>query len=107
LIDQLNRDIEVLLSRILFINNIIDGLIVINKQTKKQIENQLDKFDKILRIEGSYEYLLNMKIYNLTKESILKYENNLKIKKQELIGIKKTSPAQMWVNDLIILEKNI
>ena len=102
LIEKMNKDILLNASRYLFIKNVTEGNIVVNKQKKEAIIEQLDKpeFDKIIKDEDSYDYLLRMPIYNLTEERMEELKNKIIDMKKELTIIKETSAADMWSKEI-------
>jgi len=78
----------------------------VNNAPKKSIILYLEanKFDEV---DGSYNYLLNMPIYSLTKErfdELLKQEADKKAEKKIIEG---TNPKDMYLSDLEILKKAI
>jgi len=104
LLHHINENYILLSNKAKFIKLIIDKKLVINNIAKDIIIENLTilKFDKI---DDSFDYLLQMPIYNLTKE---KYEDLLKQinnNRTELEEIKKLIPLEMYKNDLIILKK--
>jgi len=83
---------------------VVEGTIVVNKQTKEKILYQLVDKD-YPEINGSYDYLLKLPIYILTKEEIeklLKEKDNL-IKQHE--DISEISANGMWLNEIGIFKK--
>ena len=58
-------------------------------------------------IDDSYEYLLRMPIYSLTKEMYEKLKNDLKMKKVSIEEVKKLKPKEMYLEDLKELSKNV
>jgi len=103
-IDKLERELLILSNKAAFIKAIIDGKLKINNVQKKQIILWLQTAD-FDEVDGSYSYLLSMTIHTLTKE---KYEELLlqeSEKKKDLVLMKKTKPADMYVNDLNDLKK--
>jgi DNA gyrase/topoisomerase IV subunit A len=105
-LDQLDRKLTYLSNRAKFIKAIIDGKLKVNNVPKSQIVLYLEtaNFDQI---EGSYNYLLSMPIYNLTKE---KYEELLSEEAEiesEIERIKKIAPIDMYKTDLKDLRKKL
>ena len=100
ILDRLETEIKFDNSKYLFIKAIIDNKLKINKRKKKDIENDLNKFDKILKKDNSYDYLLNMAIHSLTEERLLKLKETIKQKVEELRKIEKTTETEMWLEDL-------
>ena len=88
LIQKTKDDLLILASKYLFIKNIVDENIKVNKVKKADIVTQLETYDKIITVDGTYDYLLAMKIYNLTEEKLnelLEQIKENKVKLQEII----------------------
>lgn len=104
IIPQLEFKISLLDNKIRFITLYIDGTLKIQNVEEQKIIQQLEdlNFDKI---NDSFDYLLDMKIRILTKEQIKKLETeNEKMKKEKEI-LEKTSPEELWIQELKELEK--
>ena len=88
------------------IKDIIDGKLTVNNAPKKSIIIYLEdnKFDKI---DDSYNYLLNMPIYSLTKERYDDLLMQISINKKESKIIKELEPTKMYESDLLELKKKI
>ena len=106
LIKKINLDKSILYNRIKFINGVISNKIKIHRQTKVNIVNQLDTL-KMTMVDDSYDYLLGMPIYSLTKEKIDELKEQYEKKKIELEEIKKTEITKMWLKDLRNLKKTL
>jgi DNA topoisomerase-2 len=102
LIDNINQAIPEDVSRYTFIKMIVTDKLVINKRSTEVIIKDLDKADKIIKINDSYNYLLNMSIQSLTKEKMKALEEIIKEKKIQLKLIKDTSESNMWASDLAV-----
>jgi len=100
MIQKLSDDISLDASKYLFIKGITEDTIAVNKRTKDNIISQLDKIDKIIKKDCTYDYLLNMAIHSLTKERMDKLLQDIKDKKERLDNIKKTSTNEMWLEEL-------
>ena len=89
-----------------FIKDIIDGKLTVNNAPKKSIIIYLEanKFDKI---DDSYNYLLNMPIYSLTKERYDDLLMQISINEKESKIIKELEPTKMYESDLLELKKKI
>jgi len=106
IIDKLEQEVLVLTNKARFIKSIIDKKLKVNNVPKADVTKWLseNKFDKI---NGTFDYLTNMAIYNLTKE---KYEELLKqrdMKKKELDDAKVLVPKNMYIDDLKSLRKSV
>lgn len=89
-----------------FIESVIKGDIIINNRKRDDIIKDLEK-KKFLKIEDSYNYLLNIPLYNLTKEKYLEYKNNLKEQKKYISEYKKMKPEELWIIELDELKKQL
>jgi DNA topoisomerase-2 len=106
-----------------FINEIISKKVKINNVPKAEIISQLEtrKYPKMFhsklyteealktlskeqREEANYNFLVNMSIYNLTKEKVEELNKLTEEVKDKLEKLKKTSIESMWSNDLDELE---
>lgn len=100
LISTLEEKVHFDNSRYNFIESIVTEYLVINKRKKTQIESDLEKFDKIFKKDGNYDYLLRMPLYNLTLEEMAKLKDKIKLAKNELKELKKKPVFDMWLEDL-------
>lgn len=107
LIKSLSNKILEMYSKYLFIKGVIDKTIIISNRSDEDIINQLEKFDKISKINNSYDFLLNMPMRSITKVQYEKLKENIKSMKEELIKLKAESPEQMWQNDLNELKSKL
>jgi DNA topoisomerase-2 len=58
---------------------------------------QAEQFPKI---KESYDYLLDLPIKSLTLKNAQKHENDLEELKKKIVEIEKTTPKQMWTDEL-------
>ena len=106
LLKTLGREVELIQRRAAFIKAVIDGRIVVANSPKKTIVAAIQA-EGIKTVKGSYEYLLSMPIYSLTKE---KYNSLLKKgleKEAERNKVENTSPKDMYLTDLKDLRKHL
>ena len=103
IIDEMEYKLMELSNKVRFIKYVNNDKVKITKVTEEQIEKQLTKleFDKM---NGSYDYLINMSIRILTIKHMNKLDNDLKSFEKELQKIKNTSHLTMWINDLNEIE---
>jgi DNA topoisomerase-2 len=106
LIAKLERELLIISNKARFIKDIIEGKLKVNNVPKKDIILYLEtaNYDEV---DGSYNYLLNMPIYSLTKErfnELLKQEADKKKEKKIIEG---TDPKDMYLSDLEALKKAI
>ena len=107
LIEDLTAKIKEAVSRYVFIDGVVNEKIIIAKKEDEAIIKQLEKFDKIIKINDSYDYLLAMQMRSMTKASLLKLKERLKELKAEFDEVRSTSIEDMWKNDLNELKKSL
>lgn len=106
LINELTQKILELYSKYLFIKGVIDKEIIISNKSDEAIEKQLIAIPKIIKINNSYDYLLNMQMRSITKTHYEKLKEQLKELKDQLNNIKTSTVEEMWLNDLAELKAN-
>lgn len=106
LINKFGEELTYLSNRAKFVKLIIDGKLKVNNVPKKEIILYLEtaNFDEV---NGSYNYLLNMPIHSLTKETYEQLLKEVADKKDQLAEIKKKEPIDMYKEDLVDLKKNL
>lgn len=92
-------------SKYTWCKGIIDESIVIKNKKKDDIVKQLDKIDKIIEKDGSYNYLLNMPMSSITKEKMTELTEKIKALKDKIKELQKKTIEEMWLNDLDEIEK--
>lgn len=99
LIDKMTDDITILLNKIRFIQGIIGETITFKNKSKKDIENDLSKYNYDL-IENSFDYLLNLNIYNLTKDKLEDYINKERELQKKLEDYIKKDIKDIWIEEI-------
>lgn len=99
-LQKFEDDIKIDFSRYLFIKNIVDNKLLINKRKKSDIEIDLEKIDNIVKRDNSYDYLLNMGIMSLTEERMNKLQEDIKIKKDSLDALRIKTPEEIWQEEI-------
>ena len=92
-------------SKYIFVKAIVDKKIIVANKKKDEIIEQIKATKGLIEIDGSYSYLLNMPIYNLSKEMLEALRNDINDAKTEYDKINGTSIQDMWLNDLKELKK--
>jgi DNA topoisomerase II len=119
LITKLSKELEILLAKVRFITEYLNGTLDINKKSKDFITNLLEsrnypKFSKKelsevandeSQTEGilsskTFDYLIYMPIFNLSLEKINVLEDITNKKDLELKTLKNTTIKQLWRSDL-------
>lgn len=104
MLDKMNHELKVLSNRGKFIKAILDGKIKINNVPKAEIITQIESIG-LDKIDDSYDYLLRMPIYSLTKELFEKLKEDFSNKKLEIKKLEETDPKDMYLSDLDELKK--
>ncbi len=100
IITVLTQDIKELVSKYIFIKSVTDDELIISKRETEDVISDMDKIEKIIKIDGSYNYLLNMSIRSLTKERMEQLMKQIQDAKKELDLVKQQTIQQMWIKDL-------
>ena len=106
LLDKYNTELKELCFRAKFIKSIIDKKLKVNNVPKDDVINWLEE-NKFGKIDDSYNYLLNMSIYSLTKEKYEDLINKAKQKKDLIDEISGKNPKDMYLEDLNELKKKL
>lgn len=104
MLNKMSHELKVLSNRGRFIKAILDEKIKINNMSKSEIITQIESLN-LDKIDDSYDYLLRMPIYSLTKELFDKLKEDFKLKKEEIEKLKATDPKDMYLDDLNELKK--
>lgn len=105
MLESMKSNLIKLASKYYFVHGIINGTIMVNKRKKDNIIAQLEKIEKIHKIDGSYEYLLSMPIHSLTQERLEELKKQIEDGKEEYKKTRETSIQDMWLADLRELQK--
>jgi DNA topoisomerase-2 len=100
----MNKELKLLSNRGRFIKAILDEKLKVNNVPKTEIISRIEALG-LDKIDDSYDYLLRMPIYSLTKEVFDKLKEDFKIKKEEIAKLEATDPKDMYLGDLAELKK--
>lgn len=81
-----------------FIRMVSDGDLIVFKRKKADLEGHLQKYFK--KINGSYDYLLNIRTYMYTEEEAEKLEREAKEAVKRLDILNNTDVKDMWLNNI-------
>ena len=117
ILDELQHHINLISNKVRFILMVVNDEIIVNKRKRADIEKDLEKH-KFPRLaakssdndaesnEGaSYNYLLNMMIYNLTFEKIEELKKQKQEKEENYDAFSKIRPEDIWKEELIELKQ--
>lgn len=106
LLAKMNKDLKILSNKGKFIKAILNGKLKINNIPKSDIVDKI-KLMNLEVIDNSYDYLLRMPIYSLTKEAFDKIKEDFFLKKEEIKKMESYLPKDMYLDDLVELKKKI
>ncbi len=99
-IKTISAEIREMISKYVFIKAIVDETLIIFKRPDKDIMDDLDKMDKIIKVDNEYSYLLNMNIRSLTESRMVKLLNQIKEAKAKLDTLKSQTIEEIWLGEL-------
>ena len=105
ILESLKSKISELVSKYTFVLGIVKKTIVVSNKKKDDIIKQIDPIDKIIKIDGSYDYLRRMPIHSLTTEKLAELKQQIIDTKAEFDKVKATTIQDMWLGDLHELKK--
>jgi DNA topoisomerase-2 len=97
---EIERDIRISRAKYVFINGYINGDIKLNNVKRDDIVKQLDGIKHIIKVDGSYNYLLNMSISSLTYERYTQLVNKIKELRAGYLTLKSTAVNDIWLAEL-------
>jgi len=106
ILKYLEQECLILQNKICFINETINHTIKIYRIAKKDIETQL-KQRKYLMCDNTYDYLLRMPIYSLTKEKIDELNEKHKKMTDEMNTLKNKNNTELLYDDLKDIHKDL
>ena len=101
---KLKNELDLNISKMKFIKDVMDEKIVIYKNTKKNIIEELIKLE-YKKIDGSFNYLINMPLYNFTIEKIQELSIVIDVLVNEYETLDKLSEREIWKKELKELVK--
>ena len=104
MLGKMVHELKILSNRGRFIKAILDEKLKVNNVSKALIIEGIVEMN-LEQIDGSYDYLLRMPIYSLTKEIFEKLKEDFTAKKAEIKILEETDPKDMYLLDLDDLKK--
>jgi len=104
MLDKMQHELKVLSNRGRFIKSILDEKLKVNNVSKPDIIKGIEEMG-LDKIDDSYDYLLRMPIYSLTKELFEKLKEDFTNKKLDIKKLEETDPKDMYLDDLNELKK--
>ena len=104
MLNKMQHELKILSNRGRFIKAILDEKLKVNGVSKAVIIEGIEEMG-LEKIDDSYDYLLRMPIYSLTKELFEKLKEDFTEKKSEIKKLEETDPKDMYIDDLNELKK--
>jgi DNA topoisomerase-2 len=99
LLKKMKDDIQTIKEIVRFINLVNDNVIIIHKQSKANLITQIEN-NQFQPIDGSFNYVLNVKIYELTSERVIDYLAEVDKLQQEHDRLEKVAISELWLEDI-------
>lgn len=106
MLNRLKYDLKILMNRGKFIRAILENKLDIKNKTKEQLISDITTMNLDL-IDDSYDYLLRMPLWSLTKELFEKLKLDFTAKKEEIVELEKIEPKDMYLSELKELKQKI
>jgi DNA topoisomerase II len=106
ILSKLRHDLKILTNRGKYIKAILDSKIDIKNKSKDEMVSDIVKLN-LEMIDDSYDYLLRMPIYSLTKELFEKLKQDFTAKKTEIAEVEKVEPTTTYLEDLKELKTKV
>lgn len=107
ILETFKSEIERLVSKYVFCKGIIDKTIKVANVKKKLVEEQLEKTKNVIKVDGSFDYLLRIPIFQITNEEIEGLKQKIKDLKAQFSDAKGKTVNDMWLEDLKELQKKL
>jgi DNA topoisomerase-2 len=105
-LNKLEHDKLILVNKMKFINEILKGNLEIQNKKRTVIEKNMETL-KLVKIDDSYNYLLNISLLSLSNEKLIELKNIYIQKKQDILELEQTSLKKIWLRELNILYKKL
>ncbi len=102
LLDKLENDMKRLNNKIRFVMDVINGVIIVHKMRKAELEDKLEEME-YAKCDDSYDYLTRIPIYNFTLDQVEKLKDDIKNKEIQIKLVEDTTANDMWKQELDVL----
>ena len=106
MLDALKYELKMLANRGKFIRAILENKLEVKNKTKEKLISEITLLNLDL-IDDSYDYLLRMPLWSLTKELFEKLKGDFVAKKDEILELEKVEPTDMYLSELKELKQKI
>tara|TARA_Y100000389_G_scaffold161729_1_gene164267 strand:+ start:7847 stop:11287 length:3441 start_codon:yes stop_codon:yes gene_type:complete len=106
LLNKIEHEMKVLENKVRFIEMNISGELEIKNHSKPSLITFLEE-KEFMKENETFNYLINMPMYQLTKDLVEQLRNTYQSKKNEFEYIKQKTIQKFWIEDLDQLEASI
>lgn len=100
----LKEELKVLETKVRFINEVVNGILILNKRQTTDIIADLER-SAYHKINDSFEYLLSMRISSLSLDTMEKLKKERDDKEDELLTLSRKTVQTLWKEDLNTFEQ--
>ena len=100
ILESLIKDLNILENKIRFIRAVVSGEIVVQQLKKCELESLLYEHKYICDNNDSFDYILRIPIYNLTKDKVEELEDEYKQSKESYDKLFNTEIKDIWRDEL-------
>lgn len=106
LITALTKELLLLSNKTRYIKEVLNDTIDLRRKKKDEVSALLlGKNYSVMDEDNDYKYLVKMPMDSVAEENVIKLEKEHADKVAELAYVESQSPQQMWLSELVILEK--
>jgi len=103
---QMRHEERVLDNKIRFIQAILNETIVLKGKDEETLEKELDRL-QFMRVDGKYDYLLSIQVRSMTAKRLADLQHELEQLRKAIKTLEKITPADLWLQELKALEKEL
>jgi DNA topoisomerase-2 len=103
ILGKLDKQTRIAESKYNFIMAKLSGEVIVDKKTKKQIIEQLDGRDDIIKVGDNYDYVLNLPQHATSKDTLKVIKDNVTIYNKKLKELKSKKISDLWLEDLSLI----
>jgi DNA topoisomerase-2 len=107
LLNQYRAELKLLGNKLKFLKHFISGSNTLLNFTKKKRDEMMVYLRDELQLEpinDSFQYVLNLPLWNLTEDNVQKLQNQFDEKQEQWNSLNNKTPEQLWLQDLEELE---
>lgn len=104
MLKTISEELKLLISKYTFVKNVIEENVKINNVPLEDIYKGLETVKNVIKIDGSFEYLMNIKASSFTKDYYTDLKNKIISLKTEFDSLKAKDEKTIWKEELLQLK---